>query len=86
MREVVELFAYYDRLKIQIEEETNKRLKAMDYICPHCKKENITVHYKEPFKWCVENRENNTFILNILFFCDSCFQKFEQMEEEKTGE
>ena len=43
MREIAELFSYYDRLKIQIEEETNKRLKAMDYICPHCKKENITV-------------------------------------------
>mgnify|MGYP000389031480 CR=1 FL=1 len=50
------------------------------------KKENITVHYKEPFEWCVENRENNTFTLNILFFCDSCFQKFEQREQEKTGE
>ena len=86
MREVVELFAYYDRLKIQIEAETNKRLEEMNYICPHCKKEKITVHYKEPFRWCIEDRENNTFTLNILFFCDSCFQKFEQMEEEKTGE
>ena len=84
MKEITELFSYYDRLKIQIEEETNKRLSAMDYICPHCKKENITVHYKEPFEWCVENRENNTFTLNILFFCDSCFQKFEAIE--KTGE
>ena len=62
----------------------NLRKPRRKLTCPHCKKENITVHYKEPFKWCVENRENNTFTLNILFFCDSCFQKFEAIE--KTGE
>ena len=81
MKEIADLFNYYDRLKIQIEEETNKRLESMDYICPHCKKEKITKQHKEPFKWCVENRENNTFVLNILFFCDSCFQKFEALEK-----
>lgn len=86
MREIAELFNYYDRLKIQIEQEVNKRLESMNHICPHCKKDKITVHYKEPYRWCIEDRENNTFTLNILFFCDSCFQKFEQLEKEKTGE
>lgn len=83
MKEIAELFSYYDRLKIQIEEEINKRLEGMNHICPHCEKEKITVHHKEPYSWCKENREDGTFILNILFFCDSCYKKFEQ---QKTGE
>ncbi len=86
MREIAELFNYYERLKIQIDQEINNRLEKMNNICPHCKEDKITIHYKEPFRWCVEDKENNTFTLNILFFCDSCFQKFEQLEEEKTGE
>ena len=83
MNEVTELFAYYDRLKIQIEEEVNKRLERMNHICPYCEKEKITVHYKEPYSWCKENREEGTFTLNMLFYCDSCYKKF---EEQKTGE
>ena len=83
MREVMELFSYYENLKIKIEEEINKRIESLNNICPHCKENEIEVHYKEPYYWLKEDRENNTFTLNVLFFCNSCFQKFEQ---QKTGE
>lgn len=86
MKEIADLFNYYDRLKIQIEEEIQKRLEQMRYLCPHCKKDKITIHYKEPYRWLIENKENNTFTLNVLFFCSSCYEKFEGLEKVKTGE